>query len=126
MPIWGITAGAATMLISGLGVGAFNGLAVAWFEMTPFVVTLASMIVIGGATVWMTNSQSLSDFPDRFFDIFLSAPAGVPGRFSSSRWSRQSPLDPKFDRLRPLALRCRTQRQGGWPGTRAGQLDRAN
>jgi ribose transport system permease protein len=26
----------------------------------------------------MTNSQSLSDFPDRFFDLFLAAPAGVP------------------------------------------------
>jgi ribose/xylose/arabinose/galactoside ABC-type transport system permease subunit len=78
MPVWGIAAGVATMLVSGLAVGAFNGLAVAWFEMTPFVVTLASMTVIGGATVWMTNSQSLSDFPDAFFDLFLSAPAGVP------------------------------------------------
>ena len=78
MPAWGITAGAAMMLVSGLAVGAFNGVAVAWFEMTPFVVTLASMTVIGGATVWMTNSQSLSDFPDGFFDLFLSAPAGVP------------------------------------------------
>jgi ribose/xylose/arabinose/galactoside ABC-type transport system permease subunit len=78
MPVWGIVAGVATMLVSGLAVGAFNGVAVAWFEMTPFVVTLASMTVIGGATVWMTNSQSLSDFPDAFFDLFLSAPAGVP------------------------------------------------
>ena len=78
MPVWGISAGVATMLASGFAVGAFNGLAVAWFEMTPFVVTLASMTVIGGATVWMTNSQSLSDFPDAFFDMFLSAPGGVP------------------------------------------------
>jgi ribose/xylose/arabinose/galactoside ABC-type transport system permease subunit len=78
MPVWGIIAGVATMLVSGLAVGAFNGLAVAWFEMTPFVVTLASMTVIGGATVWITNSQSLSDFPDAFFDLFLSTPASVP------------------------------------------------
>jgi ribose/xylose/arabinose/galactoside ABC-type transport system permease subunit len=78
MPVWGTTAGVATMLASGLAVGAFNGLAVAWFEMTPFVVTLATMTVVGGATVWLTNSQSLSDFPDNFFDFFLSSPAGVP------------------------------------------------
>ena len=26
----------------------------------------------------MTNSQSLSDFPDAFFDLFLSSLAGVP------------------------------------------------
>lgn len=78
MPVLGTTAGVATMLAWGLAVGAFNGLAVAWFEMTPFVVTLATMTVVGGATVWLTNSQSLSDFPDNFFDLFLSSPARVP------------------------------------------------
>lgn len=78
MPVWGTTAGVATMLVSSLAVGAFNGLAVAWFEMTPFVVTLATMTVVGGATVWLTNSQSLSDFPDNFFDFFLSSPARIP------------------------------------------------
>jgi ribose transport system permease protein len=29
MPVWGVIAGVATMLVSGLAVGAFNGLAVA-------------------------------------------------------------------------------------------------
>jgi ribose/xylose/arabinose/galactoside ABC-type transport system permease subunit len=48
------------------------------FGMTPFVVTLATMTVVGGATVWMTNSQSLSDFPDAFFDLLLARPGGVP------------------------------------------------
>ena len=46
--------------------------------MTPFVVTLATMTVVGGATAWMTNSQSLSNFPDAFFDLLQARPGGVP------------------------------------------------
>ena len=78
MPVAGTVAGVATMLATGGVIGLFNGIAVANFGMTPFVVTLASMTVVGGATVWLTNSQSLSDFPDTFFDVFLAKPAGIP------------------------------------------------
>lgn len=78
MPQAGVAAGVAVMLATGGAVGLFNGAAVAWFGMTPFVVTLASMTVIGGGTVWITNSQSLSDFPEHFFDLFLARPGGIP------------------------------------------------
>jgi ribose/xylose/arabinose/galactoside ABC-type transport system permease subunit len=78
MPVAGTAAGVVVMLACGLAVGAFNGAAVAWFGMTPFVVTLATMTVIEGATVWLTNSQSLSNFPDSFFDVFLARPGGIP------------------------------------------------
>jgi ribose transport system permease protein len=66
-----------TILAAG-AVGVINGTAVAAFRMTPFVVTLASMTVFGGATVWITNSQSVAGFPDGFFDFFLARPLGVP------------------------------------------------
>lgn len=75
---WGIPVGIAVMLLTGAGIGLFNGIAVAVFGMTPFVVTLATMTVVGGATVWITNSQSISDFPEIFFDIMLARPGGVP------------------------------------------------
>lgn len=75
---WGMPVGIAVMLLTGAGIGLFNGLAVAIFGMTPFVVTLATMTVVGGATVWITNSQSLSDFPEIFFDIMLARPGGIP------------------------------------------------
>lgn len=78
MPVGGVVAGLLVMLAVGTSIGVFNGVAVAIFGMTPFVVTLASMTVVGGATVWLTNSQSLSDFPDAFFDLMLARPAGVP------------------------------------------------
>lgn len=75
---WGVPAGIAVMLLTGTGIGVFNGIAVAIFGMTPFVVTLATMTVVGGATVWITNSQSISDFPEIFFDIMLARPGGIP------------------------------------------------
>lgn len=78
MPVAGVAAGLATMLAVGCAIGAFNGAAVALFGMTSFVVTLATMTVIGGATVWLTNSKSLSDFPDAFFNLMLARPVGVP------------------------------------------------
>jgi ribose/xylose/arabinose/galactoside ABC-type transport system permease subunit len=74
----GVTAGVFTMLLVGGAIGAFNGVAVAGFGMTPFVVTLATMTVVGGATVWITNSLSVSGFPDRFFDLVLARPLGIP------------------------------------------------
>jgi ribose/xylose/arabinose/galactoside ABC-type transport system permease subunit len=75
---WGLPVGIAVMLVSGAGIGLFNGIAVAVFGMTPFVVTLATMTVVGGATVWITNSQSISDFPEIFFDLLLARPGGIP------------------------------------------------
>jgi ribose transport system permease protein len=74
----GVAPGIATMLVVGCLIGLFNGTAVAAFGMTPFVVTLATMTVVGGATVWITNSVSVSGFPDRFFDLVLARPLGIP------------------------------------------------
>ncbi|UPA27256.1 ABC transporter permease [Shinella oryzae] len=74
----GVPGGVMVMLLVGTGVGLFNGAAVALLGMTPFVVTLATMTVLGGTTVWMTNSQSIADFPELFFDIVLARPLGIP------------------------------------------------
>jgi ribose transport system permease protein len=67
----------ATLTAAG-AIGLLNGTAVAAFRMTPFVVTLASMTAVGGATVWMTNSVSVSHFPDAFLSFYLARPFGVP------------------------------------------------
>ncbi|HEX2528641.1 MAG TPA: ABC transporter permease [Geminicoccus sp.] len=74
----GVAPGILTMLLTGGLIGLFNGVAAAIFKMTPFVVTLATMTVVGGATVWITNSQSIADFPESFFDLMLARPGGVP------------------------------------------------
>ena len=46
--------------------------------MIPFVVTLAMLSVTSGLAVWMTNSTSISSQPERFYDVFLARPFGVP------------------------------------------------
>lgn len=74
----GVAPGILAMLVVGCLIGLFNGIAVAAFGMTPFVVTLATMTVVGGATVWITNSVSVSGFPDSFFDLVLARPLGIP------------------------------------------------
>lgn len=74
----GVAPGIVTMLAVGCLIGLVNGTAVASFGMTPFVVTLATMTVVGGATVWITNSVSVSGFPDSFFGLVLARPFGIP------------------------------------------------
>jgi ribose transport system permease protein len=65
------------MLATGIAVGAFNGFAVAVLGMIPFVVTLAMMIVMGGAAIWATNAVSLP-MPGPWIDGLLVRFLGLP------------------------------------------------
>ncbi|MEM8663107.1 MAG: ABC transporter permease [Pseudomonadota bacterium] len=70
--------GPPAMLAIGTAIGCFNGLAVGLLGMTPFVVTLATMTVVGGISVWLTESQSIYGHPYLFEDIFLFRLLGLP------------------------------------------------
>ncbi|WP_152513757.1 ABC transporter permease [Sinorhizobium meliloti] len=70
--------GPVVMLAAGALIGTFNGYAVAYLKMAPFVVTLATMTVAGGAAVWITGSQSISDYPLEFEDFFVARAMGLP------------------------------------------------
>jgi len=70
--------GPLVMLAAALAIGAFNGVAVAYFRMIPFVVTLAMMTAVNGAAVWLTNSISIADIPDAFVDLFFTRYLGLP------------------------------------------------
>ena len=70
--------GCLIMLISGVAIGSLNGFAIARLRMIPFVVTLATMTICGGISVWVTNSVSIFNQPEKFFDIFLSRVLGLP------------------------------------------------
>ena len=62
----------------GLLAGAFNGAAVAGLSLPPFIVTLSSMMLLGGATLWATRSRNIANLPDRFTDIGFGSLAGLP------------------------------------------------
>lgn len=70
--------GPVAMLAIGAGIGLFNGFAVGILNMTPFVVTLATMTIVGGISVWLTGSQSIYGHPYLFEDIFLYRVLGLP------------------------------------------------
>jgi ribose/xylose/arabinose/galactoside ABC-type transport system permease subunit len=62
----------------GLLVGAFNGATVAGLSLPPFIVTLGTMMLLGGATLWATRSNNIGNLPDRFTDIGFGSFAGLP------------------------------------------------
>ena len=73
-----VTLGCLTMIISGVAIGSLNGFAIARLKMIPFVVTLATMTICGGISVWTTNSVSIFNQPEQFFDVFLARVLGLP------------------------------------------------
>ena len=73
-----VALGCAAMLLSGMMVGALNGLAVARLRMIPFVVTLATLTLCGGFSIWVTGSVSISSQPERYFGLFYARPLGLP------------------------------------------------
>lgn len=73
-PLW---LGGLAMLATGLAVGALNGFAVAALGMIPFVVTLSTMIVMGGAAIWATNAVSVP-LPEPWIDALLVRLGGLP------------------------------------------------
>jgi ribose transport system permease protein len=73
-----VTLGCIMMVISGVAIGSLNGFAIARLRMIPFVVTLATMTICGGISVWTTNSVSIFNQPEQFFDVFLARFLGLP------------------------------------------------
>ena len=102
------------MIAAALAIGAFNGFAVGYLRMIPFVVTLAMMTVTNGAAVWLTNSISIADIPDAFVDPFFTRYFGFPLSVIiaavAAGFGIMSDVD---DGLWPLALCRRHQSEGG-------------
>jgi ribose transport system permease protein len=62
----GILAGIGTGLLVGLSVGLVNGLAVTLARIPPFIVTLATMLIVRGAAYRYTNARTISGLPESF------------------------------------------------------------
>ncbi len=68
----------AAMLLLGLAIGSFHGAAVAWLEMPAFLVTMATMMALGGAAVWLTGGERLGGLPVSLLNAVQGAWLGVP------------------------------------------------
>lgn len=79
---WMTASGIATCLGLGLAIGLFNGVCTALLRMPSFIVTLAVMMLGGGAAVWYASSVSdtvsIGGLPEAFRAIGYGAILGVP------------------------------------------------
>ena len=66
---WGIPAGIALGLGVGMVVGLLNGLVVTRLRVPPFIVTLATMLVVRGAAFKYTDARTIAGLPPEFTAI---------------------------------------------------------
>ncbi len=71
---------AGSLIMVGIGVlcGCLNGFAVAYLNMIPFVVTLATQAIAMGACVVITNSVSVLGLQESFLAAMTARPWGIP------------------------------------------------
>jgi ribose/xylose/arabinose/galactoside ABC-type transport system permease subunit len=79
-PGWGISPLAVlpAMLMVGAAVGAFNGLCVTKLKISPFIVTLATMVVFRGLTIITTKSVAVIRLPDLYRNIAIINLGPIP------------------------------------------------
>lgn len=73
-----VPAALACMISIGALIGLFNGLAIAVLGMPAFMVTLATMMFVGGIAIWSANSQSIGHLPPTFTAIGSGALGFLP------------------------------------------------
>lgn len=59
-------------------IGSINGFAVAKLRMIPFIVTLSTMYIADGATVWITGGKSITGIPESFTNVYASKIGIIP------------------------------------------------
>src|SRR5260221_7364917 len=63
---------------AGFLTGSTLGLLIAWFELTPFVVTLAGMFFASGLTVYLTKGSTLGPLPFWLDNLVFRKALGIP------------------------------------------------
>lgn len=76
-------------LLTGILIGAAQGLWVAYFRIPSFIVTLAGMLVFKGLTLWLLEGRSIGPFPKHFQ---LLASGFIPDLFPGEGFNRFSLL----------------------------------
>lgn len=72
-PLAGVPGGVAiailVMVAAGALIGVANGIAVAHFQMPPFMVTLVTMIVISALAIYLTQSENIRNLPESYIQL---------------------------------------------------------
>lgn len=80
---WAVPVAILVILLTGLAIGALNGLCTAFFEMPSFLVTLTTMMFFSGAAIWFTalhtsSGSSIGGLPENFLALGYGGVAGIP------------------------------------------------
>ncbi len=67
--VMGIPVAIIAMLLVGLLIGAFNGIAVAFARIPPFMVTLVTSMFVGALAIYVVKTENIIDLPDAFSAI---------------------------------------------------------
>jgi ribose/xylose/arabinose/galactoside ABC-type transport system permease subunit len=73
----GIPVAIIAMLGVGLLIGAFNGIAVAFARIPPFMVTLVTSMFVGALAIYVVKTENIIDLPDAFSTV--SDDFAIPG-----------------------------------------------
>jgi ribose/xylose/arabinose/galactoside ABC-type transport system permease subunit len=66
------------MLLVGLLIGVLHGVLVAWLGMPAFLVTMATMMALGGTAVWITGGERIGGLPITLLEAIQGSWFGVP------------------------------------------------
>jgi len=69
--------GCLLMILVGIGFGLINGTAIAFANMTPFIVTLSTMVLAQGFAIWYTKAESIFGLPQGYIDTVSGRLFGV-------------------------------------------------
>jgi ribose transport system permease protein len=78
VPIW---ASVLITLLVGVVIGAFHGFGVLKLGLPPFIMTLATMTMLRGIGLLVTNGSTISGLPDAFTDFSVASLFGIPSLF---------------------------------------------
>ena len=65
------------MILVGAGFGLINGIAIAVGRMTPFIVTLSTMVLAQGFAIWFTKAESIFGLPQSYIDTVSGKLFGI-------------------------------------------------
>jgi ribose transport system permease protein len=75
---WAVLPAIAAGLAIGFGFGAFNGIAIAWGRLPPFIATLGMMSIARGCALLFTEGRPVSGFEQGFRSLATARVLGIP------------------------------------------------
>ncbi len=71
-----VVMGCSAAILASLGIGMINGSVIAYFKVSPFIVTIATMTIVGGITFIVSRGTNVFGLPDAFHEVLGAGTIG--------------------------------------------------